>query len=550
MVESSGGVSAGGRLVEQGQEFDAGRKLRSVMTAMARRQGCETGEDSGDQLLEEGSSVLRWARWKKFLLSGFYRKVMLFKLGGIQELTKPAMDVGRNEARRIVKLAEKFVLAEGSGEDSGRLFFKERDGCLAGCVVEDEVGEVLRSMHDMHGHFAQGITAGRIFGRFYWPTRNADVARWTATCDSCQRVSPIRKSGDIRPILQLQPNDMWGIDYIGPITPSCETTGSRYILIIVDYFSRFLFARPVPEATMQSTMDVILNHVTPVLGWPRSIYSDNGSHFTGKEIKDMFTRFGVTHFPAAISHPSAVGLAERYVQMITGRIRLRCIDCKTAIHWGLLVREAVIDINTRCIRIHGYTPAEILLGYNPKRTQAAIPGGDAQTWLKEGMLPDDVLCSTEQGIGTYIDRRDEAGASMLERLAANHHAKELAVKSPGGAYKRPKTGDLVLLRDLARDKQLGRKLDPRWTEPRIIERLSKNGMSAYIRGIHEAPDRVKRYHIDDLRVYSTRTPIDTTVTSQPTINHTTMVSYSRDAFGNCPGTFVNGQRAFDFTDIG
>ena len=525
-----------------------------VTTRVQRGLESPLGENEESDLrsgiLEEGASVLRWARWKKFLLSDFYKKVVLFKLGGICELTKPEVDVGRNEARRIVRLADKFVLADsgGSQENSGRLFFKERDGSLAGCVVESEVGEVLRCMHDAHGHFAQGITAGRLFGRFYWPTRNADVARWVATCDSCQRVGPIRKSGDIRPILQLQPNDMWGIDYIGPITPTCEVTGSRYILIIVDYFSRFLFARPLPDATMQSTMDVILNHVTPVVGWPKSIYSDNGSHFTGKDIQDMFVQFGVTHFPAAISHPSAVGLAERYVQMLTGRIRLRCIDRKSSAHWGLLVREAVIDINTRCIRLHGYTPAEILLGYNPRRTQVEVPGDGIQNWLKEGLQPHDVLGATEAEIAAYVDRRDENAATASERLAREHRRKENSAKTPGGTYKRPEPGDLVLLRDLARDKHLGRKLDPRWTEPRLVERISKNGMSAYIRAIHESPDRAKRYHIDDLRVYSSRT--NKRLDEPTTTSYASAVTYSRDAFGNHMGAFTTGQWAFDFTDIG
>ena len=530
------------------QEDSAGGNM--VMGMAVRSVGRNEGDmEEGSRVLEEGASVMKWRRWKKFLLSIFFRKVMLFKLGGISELTKPEVDIGRNEAKRIVKLGEKFVLAEtgGGGENSGRLFYRERDGSLAGCVVEEEVDEVLRSAHDAHGHFMHGITSGRLFGRYYWPTRNADVARWIATCDSCQRVSPIRKSGDIRPILQLRPMDMWEMDYIGPITPACEVTGSKYILIIVDYFSRFLFARPVLDATMQSTMDTILNHITPIVGWPRSIYSDNGSHFTGKDIQEMFEKFGVTHFPAAISHPSAVGLAERYVQMLTGRIRLRCIDNKTPNFWGLLVREAVIDINTRCVRVHGYTPAEILLGYNPQRSHVQIPGGDIQSWLKDGITPTDVLKTTENEIWTFIDQRDEMGWLASERLARQHHDRERAVREPGGSYRRPKAGDLVLLRDLARDKQLGRKLDPRWTEPRLVDKLSKNGMSAYIRAIHEPPDKAKRYHIDDLRVYSSRVTND----QNPALtSHASMITYERNAFGDRTGEFGQGQRAFDFTDIG
>src|SRR5437588_7706148 len=147
--------------------------------------------------------------------------------------------------------------------------------------------------------------------------------------------------------MQLPPMDMWRMDYIGPINSPCSATGAKYILVIVDYFSRFLFARAVQDATMQSIMDVILNYVVPICGWPRSIYSDNGSHFTGGEIQTMFRNFGVTHLPAAISHPSSVELAERYVQMTIGRLRLKCIDGQTAKYWGLLLGDSILDFNTR-----------------------------------------------------------------------------------------------------------------------------------------------------------------------------------------------------------
>ena len=253
------------------------------------------------------------------------------------------------------------------------------------------------------------------------------------------------------------------MDYIGPITPTCAVTGSKYILIIVDYCSRFLFARPLEDATMHSTMEVTLNHVTPITGYPCSVYCDHGSHFTAKDIADMFERCGVTHFSAAISHPSAVGLAERYVQMLTGRIQLKCIDRKSSTYRALVVWEAVMDINARCIRIHGYTRAEILLGYNSVWTYLKIPGEDAQSWLKDGVTADDVLHPTEGKINAYIDKIDEIGATSTERLAEAHRRTEKTVKPPGGSYEKLEPGDLVLLRDSQRDKHLGRKLEPRWT---------------------------------------------------------------------------------------
>ena len=156
----------------------AGRETVGVAMVRAQEGGMDTREGNSE-ILEEGAQVLQWEQWKRWIRSDFFRKIVLFKLGGVSALTRPEEDVGRNEIRKIVRLAEKFVLAEsgGEGENSGRLFYRERDGSLAGCVVEEEVPFVLRNAQDAHGNFAQGITPGRLFGHHYWLTRNHDVAR-------------------------------------------------------------------------------------------------------------------------------------------------------------------------------------------------------------------------------------------------------------------------------------------------------------------------------------------------------------------------------------
>jgi transposase InsO family protein len=95
---------------------------------------------------------------------------------------------------------------------------------------------------------------------------------------------------------------------------------------MLDYYSQFVFAQPVACADQATTMAMLLNTVGPVVGWPKTIYSDNGSHFVGAEMQKMLKEHGVLHFGAAISHPSSVGLAERYVRMIIGNVRLQCLQ--------------------------------------------------------------------------------------------------------------------------------------------------------------------------------------------------------------------------------
>jgi transposase InsO family protein len=529
-VENHGGK---GR-IREGREGERGGVAVFVLLGSEGQEETDV-EREGRERLGIGARELKRRKWKRWIESGFYGEVVRLKMEGIR--IREELDLGRGEWRSLENRARRYVMLEGQ---EARLAWKERDGQLAFCVLEEEVERVLWELHEGHGHFAAGLTAGRAHGRYFWPTRQRDIGRWVASCEPCQRMTRIQRSGQPRSILQLAPMDMVGMDFVGPINPPCEATGAVYILLVVDYFSRFVFGAALQRADQLSTMQVFVDRVVPVVGWPRSVYSDNGTHFTGSAIKKMWNDHGVAHFTAAISHPQSVGLSERYVQMTMGRIRLKCITMGSSANWGLLVKDAVIDINTRCVRIHGYTPAEILLGFNPVTSHQSVITGENRI-VRGDALEDHT--PEEDTIHVHTDTRDERGMTATQKLARNQDS--LTVQ-PSRGYKRPEVGDLVLVRDIQLAKEKGKKLEPRWSTPRILEKVSKSGVSGHIRQLHDPPGKTKRYHMDDLIPYVAR--------SQETFPGTTNVAapaieYTRDALGSVQGNWSVGQRAFDLGDV-
>ena len=79
-----------------------------------------------------------------------------------------------------------------------------------------------------------------------------------------------------------------GLDYIGPITPFARF-GARSICISVCYFSRYLFAEPVPQATSFESEEFVNRRILGPFGWSWVFYNDNGSqmkkHFSGSDPK-------------------------------------------------------------------------------------------------------------------------------------------------------------------------------------------------------------------------------------------------------------------------
>jgi len=326
-----------------------------------------------------------------------------------------------------------------------------------------------------------------------------DIGSWVASCLVCQWVGPLRQSGQLKTIVQFCPFDMIGMDYVGPISPPCKATGNRFILIMVNYFSRFLFTRSFTEYPSQATTkSMLLDTIALIFGWPKTIFCDNGSHFVGK-VRKLLETFGVKMINAPTTHPSSVGLSERYVHMIVARIRLQCIAKGSTDNWDLHISPAVIDINTRQVRIHRFSPAEILLGYIPVASQHEPKTG--RGWLALAVSIDEILGSDANQLKYFMmacnGHREHANTQLCQSQDKKESKQELK-------WEGPQEGDLVLVRDRALDNQKGGKLQPQWHVPRLMEKIAEDGNTALIRELHNAPHNMKKYHFDNLKIYIQR----------------------------------------------
>ena len=142
---------------------------------------------------------------------------------------------------------------------------------MARCVDEVEITSILEKYHDNHGQFGGKMLLAQLIRRFYLPTRAKDTVYYARTCRNCQRLGPLQPSTGIWPIVHLQPMDVLGMDVIRPIAP-VTSAGNRYIVILVDYFTRYMFANAVTHATGEAAKN-LLENVTDLLGWPLSIYT-------------------------------------------------------------------------------------------------------------------------------------------------------------------------------------------------------------------------------------------------------------------------------------
>ncbi len=171
---------------------------------------------------------------------------------------------------------------------SGVLMVEDDDKKLKIVVPAKVVGLLLRFKHDMPlaGHRDFERTYGTIKSRYYWGKMHRDVKEYCTSCHLCQTKKYLTKTNKA-PLKNIVVNTPWslvGLDIVGPFKESLN--GNRYIILAVDYFTKFAVAKAVPDFTAQTTAKFVFEEIVCKLGAPRSIISDHGVNFKA----DMFRR--------------------------------------------------------------------------------------------------------------------------------------------------------------------------------------------------------------------------------------------------------------------
>ncbi|XP_019057368.1 PREDICTED: LOW QUALITY PROTEIN: uncharacterized protein LOC109116428 [Tarenaya hassleriana] len=196
--------------------------------------------------------------------------------------------------------------------DEPFLFKRGKDGLFRRCIPEDEVQRVIFHCHssDYAGHFASSKTASKILqAGFYWPSLFNDVHRFVSSCDACQRTGNIFRRHQMPQqfILEVEPFDVWGIDFKGPFPSSC---GNLYILVAVDYVSKWVEAIASPTNDSKVVSRMLQRIIFPRFGVPRVLISDGGTHFVNRIIDTLLKKYGVQHRVTTPYHPQTSGQVE------------------------------------------------------------------------------------------------------------------------------------------------------------------------------------------------------------------------------------------------
>lgn len=164
------------------------------------------------------------------------------------------------------------------------------DQVIRRCIPEWDQEDILIHCHSLAcgGHFGPKKTARKVLGSgFNWPDPRKDSYEFCRRCNRCQLTG--------------------GMDFMGPFPSSY---GNSYILVTVDYVSKWLEVKATVTCEAQEVSKVLKSNIFCMYGIPKAIISNQGTHFCNRTIEALMKKFGVNHRLSTPYHPQSNGQAE------------------------------------------------------------------------------------------------------------------------------------------------------------------------------------------------------------------------------------------------
>jgi transposase InsO family protein len=328
--------------------------------------------------------------------------------------------------------------------------------------------ELILLFHDdlTAGHQGVSRTLARIAKNYFWEGMKRDIKKHINTCIVCQTSKPRhhRPYGLLAALpVPQRPWQEISMDFITGLPEiTCEKRTYDSILVVVDRFTKYALYIPCSKhITSDGLANKFLRYVFKPYGIPEGIVSDRGTIFTSAFWRTFCYLLSCKRRLSTAFHPQTDGQTERQNQNLEHYLRAFCN--KDQLDWLYKLPLAEFTYNTAKHSASGYSPAHLLLSYDP-----VMPGNDK----------------------IEISHMNESAIQRIQRMHETRKQAAITLQESSDAYhkwynnKRQKkhfnVGDWVLIS--TKHLQLrrpSRKLAEKYAGPYQIESIVGNSNIAY-----------------------------------------------------------------------
>ena len=225
---------------------------------------------------------------------------------------------------------------------------------------------IMESYHDhpLAGHHKFPTTYTAIHEKYYWPKMRKYIQHWIDSCESCARADK-QKTLRNAPLQIAQMHGMLEKMHADIVGPLVETeAGYKYILTMVDQFSRWVEVIPLKSQTAIDVAEAIFDGWICRFGVPKIITTDRGRNFMSGVVEYLNDKYNIKHITTSSFTPKANGVNERRNAIIVNS--LRAAVTKYPHTWDKFVAATGFSLRNMVCSTTGRSPYELVMGIQPQ----------------------------------------------------------------------------------------------------------------------------------------------------------------------------------------
>ena len=197
---------------------------------------------------------------------------------------------------------------------------------------------------------------------FMWPSMKQDILNVVTTCRFClERKSPGQLHFERKGLFAEYPFQKVFTDICGPFPPSND--GYRYILAIIDGYSKWCTLVPLKTISATEVSSKILSSWIAIYGPPEKLHSDRGTCFTSEILREMCKNYGIRKTETSPYYPKGNSIVERLFKTVKDYIY--CCSQSRGKHWIEVLWQVEAATRTTFNHTIGMTPFEIVFRRPP-----------------------------------------------------------------------------------------------------------------------------------------------------------------------------------------
>ncbi|MES9883153.1 MAG: RNase H-like domain-containing protein [Sedimenticola sp.] len=358
-------------------------------------------------------------------------------------------------------------------------------------VPECKQADVLHYFHDIPtaGHLGTDKTLERIRQNFYWPAMSATVKNYCQQCNRCAARKPAKPTKAPLGSCQVgEPMEKVAVDLLGPLPVT--NRGNRYVLTIVDLFTKWTEAVAIPDAEASTVATALIDNFITRMGAPLILLSDLGKCFEAKLFQSVCEHLKINKIATSVMRPQANGVVERFNRTLTSMLTMYC---ETEQHkWDTYLQQVMMAYRASRHTTTGFTPNRLVFG-----REVTLP--------LTAMIGTPVAEPSAENVDAYVDNLSHGleGSHDVARKALKSHAVYRKRHYDLKAKHRSLTvGQPIWIYDPSRKVGVCSKLTCKWKGPCLITKKIDD-MVYLVKRTANKP--AKAIHIDRMRPYAAST---------------------------------------------